>query len=82
MIGWVLPGVLLAVEPTAAFQGPLLAYIDPGAGSFLLQALVAAMAGIIVTVNIYWEKIKTLFGIGSKPDDSETTAAGPESPDE
>ena len=81
MIGWVLCGVVLMAEPAAAFHGPLLAYIDPGAGSFLLQALVAAMAGIIVTVNIYWEKIKTLFRIGSKPDDSEPPAAGPESPD-
>ena len=82
MIGWVLSGVLMTVEPAAVLHGPLLAYVDPGAGSFLLQALVAAMAGIIVTVNIYWQKIKTLFGFGAKPDDSDTPPTGTESRDD
>ena len=87
MIGWVLFGAVLfgaigMAEPAAAFDGPLLAYVDPGAGSFLLQALLAGMAGIIVTVNLYWKKIKTLFGIGSKPDDSDAPPAGPESRDD
>lgn len=82
MIGWVVSGALVAAEPAAVFHGPLLAYIDPGAGSFLLQALVAALAGIIVTVNLYWQKIKTLFGFGAKPDESETPPTGTESRDE
>jgi len=63
-------------------HGPLLAYVDPGAGSFLLQALLAAMAGIIVTVNLYWKKLKTLLGIGSEPDDPDAPPADPESRDE
>ena len=81
MIGWVLSGALLAAQPAAAaaFHGPLLAYVDPGAGSFVLQALLATIAGIIVTVNVYWQKIKTLLGFGSKPDEPE---AGPDSRDE
>jgi hypothetical protein len=78
MIGWVTG----TIESAAVFHGPLLAYVDPGAGSFLLQALVAAMAGIIVTVNIYWKKIKTLFGFGAKPDESEASQTGSESRDE
>ncbi len=82
MIGWVLSTTLMTLEPAAFVHGPLLAYVDPGAGSFLLQALVAAMAGIIVTVNIYWNRIKTLFGFGAKPDDSETPPSSPESHDE
>ncbi len=82
MLGWMVSSVMLTADPTIVLHGPLLAYVDPGAGSFLLQALLAAMAGIIVTVNLYWQKIKTLFGMGSKPDDSETPPAGPESRDE
>jgi hypothetical protein len=78
MIGWVTG----TIESAAVFHGPLLAYVDPGAGSFLLQALVAAMAGIIVTVNIYWKKIKTLFGFGAKPDPSDASPTGRESRDE
>jgi len=79
MFGWVLSGT---VESAAVFHGPLLAYVDPGAGSFLLQALVAAMAGIIVTMNIYWKKIKTMFGFGAKPDESERSPTDTEPRDE
>jgi hypothetical protein len=82
MIGWVLSGTLTTLDPAVVFHGPLLAYVDPGAGSFLLQAILAAMAGIIVTVNLYWNKIKTLLGIGTKPDDSDPPPTGPESHDE
>jgi hypothetical protein len=52
-----------------------LAYLDPGTGSFVLQALVAALAGVAVVVNAYWSKIKRLLGIGAverddrEPDD-------------
>ena len=79
---WLIFGFVLLAGPASASPGPLLAYVDPGAGSFLLQALVAAMAGIIVTVNIYWQKIKTLFRFGSKPDDSETATDGKKPRDE
>ena len=39
-----------------------LAYIDPGTGSFLVQALIAAVAGVAVTLRMYWSKIKGFFG--------------------
>jgi hypothetical protein len=48
-----------------------LAYVDPGAGSFILQALVAAMAGIIVALNVYWRKIKGFLGFGKNSTDAE-----------
>ncbi len=50
-----------------------LAYVDPGAGSFILQALIAALAGIVVTLNVYWRKIKGFLGIGSDPKDAENS---------
>ncbi len=53
--------------------GQQLAYVDPGAGSFILQALVAAMAGIIVTLNVYWRRIKSFLGFGSNPTDAENS---------
>ncbi len=55
-------------EPSGDLQ---LAYIDPGAGSFLIQALVAAAAGIAVTVRLYWSRIRRLFGLGGHPDANE-----------
>jgi hypothetical protein len=64
-IGLLWATLLLAVENAQAAQiGGRLAYIDPGAGSFLLQALLAAFAGIVVTMSVYWQKIKKLLGLG------------------
>ena len=47
----------------------MLAYIDPGSGSFILQALIATLAGALVAVNIYWQKIKRFLGLSSDDDD-------------
>ena len=35
-----------------------LAYIDPGSGSIILQALIAAFAGASTAITIYWKKLK------------------------
>jgi hypothetical protein len=48
-----------------------LAYLDPGTGSFIIQALIAALAGIAVTSRIYWRKIKGVFGRGAATVDAE-----------
>ena len=45
------------------------AYIDPGTGSMLLQALLAIVAGAAIGVRTYWFKIKQLFS--RKNDDNE-----------
>ena len=76
---WLAVGVATAFEfaPRVAGAswsgGQQLAYIDPGAGSFLLQALVAALAGIVVTLNLYWRKIKGFLGFRSDPTDEENS---------
>jgi hypothetical protein len=70
---------IVVMLPAAAFgwtSGPgeqeiKLAYIDPGAGSFVIQALVAALAGIAVTGRLYWSKIKVMLGMGSVDEDDE-----------
>ena len=48
-----------------------LAYLDPGAGSFMIQALVAALAGIAVTLRLYWTRIKSLLGLATADDDED-----------
>ncbi len=61
----------LAAASSIATQTRLqLAYIDPGTGSFLVQALVAAVAGIAVTTRMYWHKIKAFFGLEVESDDA------------
>jgi hypothetical protein len=48
-----------------------LPYLDPGSGSFLIQLLFAALAGLGVAVYSSWNKIKGWLGIKSKPKDEE-----------
>jgi hypothetical protein len=37
------------------------AYIDPGTGSFVVQVLVASLAGIIYLIKMFWRNIKGYF---------------------
>ncbi len=37
------------------------AYIDPGTGSMILQAVLAAIVGSAVAIKIFWRKIKSLY---------------------
>lgn len=34
------------------------AYLDPGSGSAVIQVIIGAIAGIGITLKIYWYKIK------------------------
>jgi hypothetical protein len=45
---------------------PAYAYLDPGTGSMLLQGLIAAIAGGLVFLKIYWQKVKILFSGAAK----------------
>jgi hypothetical protein len=46
---------ILCVTPHHRF----FAYIDPGTGSFVIQIVIAALAGCSLAIKIYWSKIKT-----------------------
>ena len=37
------------------------AYIDPGSGSIIIQAILGAIAAVGTTASIYWSKIKKFF---------------------
>ena len=46
------------------------AYLDPSAGSIVLQVLLGGVAGCYVILKMYWEKIKRFFRVdknGSRP---------------
>ena len=36
-------------------------YLDPGSGSVLIQTLIGALAGVGITLKIYWWNIKEKF---------------------
>ena len=46
----------------------LLAYLDPGSGSMILQALAGGVAAIAVVGKMYWRRITRLFGRGPDAD--------------
>ena len=43
---------------TAGHTG-VLAYLDPGSGSYLLQLLVAAALGGLLLLRLYWQKVRS-----------------------
>jgi hypothetical protein len=38
-----------------------LAYLDPGSGSMIMQALAGGIAGFAVVGKMYWRRIKRVF---------------------
>ena len=52
-------------------EAPVEAYLDPGSGSMLLQALLGGFAGIAVITKLYWNRVTGLFNRKSAPKDSD-----------
>jgi len=48
---------LLTFDPSAEAS----AYLDPGTGSMVLQLLLGGVAGAVVVVKLYWEKVRNFF---------------------
>ncbi len=44
----------------------LFAYLDPGTGSIIIQAVIGAAVGAAVVVKTYWGRIRKLFGKGKQ----------------
>jgi hypothetical protein len=49
----------------------ILIYLDPGSGSFLIQLLIAAIAGLGIAVGANWSKLKRLIGKNKKKIETE-----------
>jgi hypothetical protein len=59
--------LLLAVALWFGSTGAAHAYLDPGTGSILLQAIIGGVASGLFIMRMYWRKIKSFLGGG--PDD-------------
>lgn len=44
------------------------AYLDPGTGSFIFQALVAAILAVGLAVKVFWRRIVALVTRRGRPD--------------
>ena len=52
----------------------LVAYLDPGSGSVLLQALLGGVAAVAITGKLWWHRLLTLLRI-RKPDPGDNESA-------
>ena len=43
-------------------------YLDPGAGSMLLQVIVALVVGLGAGVKLYWRRVSGFFGRSKRSD--------------
>ena len=53
------------------------AYLDPGAGSAILQGVLAAIAVVGITAKLYWHKLLKFFGL-RKSDTSKKISDSPD----
>lgn len=44
------------------------AYLDPGTGSMILQALLGGIAGLLVVGKLYWHKLLTMLRVRPSSD--------------
>jgi hypothetical protein len=51
----------------------VLAYLDPGSGSMILQILAGGLAAVAVTAKLYWNRVLRFLRI--KKDEPETAKA-------
>jgi len=58
--------ILMSIFLVLIFVNQSYAYIDPGTGSMLVQAVLAAVAVASVSIGIFWRRIRSfldrLFG--------------------
>lgn len=52
-----LRSVVFVVAVLVALERPAAAYLDPGTGSMLLQALLGGVAAVGVIAKLYWRRV-------------------------
>jgi len=60
--------ILVAVAATVLIgrSSPAYAYIEPGTVSIILQVLLGGLAGGLVMIRLFWDRLKARFMPGSK----------------
>ena len=52
---------ILAFLYIVTFPNYAYAYLDPGTGSIILQAIIGFLAASVTAISIYWSKFKSLI---------------------
>lgn len=64
-----IPTILMVFSIPGLFISEAFAYIDPGSGSIVIQAIVGILVGAGITVKIYWHQFKEKILKISKKDE-------------
>jgi len=76
------PIIVLVLLPSLFYNTPACAYLDPGAGSILLQSMIAGIATAAAVGSMFWQRLKDFFSAffsTKKSTDSTSEAAADES---
>jgi|TARA_B110000438_G_scaffold287489_1_gene319848 hypothetical protein len=58
LIGSLVPLFTILLLARGLFISDAYAYLDPGTGSIMIQALIGALVGLAITLKVFWYKIK------------------------
>jgi uncharacterized membrane protein len=53
--------LLYSLMALGILTSPAYAYLDPGTGSILLQALIGGVAASVTVVSLYYQRVKAFF---------------------
>lgn len=53
---------------------PAAAYLDPAAGSLILQVILGGVAGLIVLLKLYWRRLRGFLGFAEDGSDQNDRA--------
>jgi len=53
--------LVMLVVFSVVFPRKAHAYINPGAGTYILHLIISVLVGGLVAVKLYWNKVKTFF---------------------
>lgn len=68
------PLLTIGTVAFAALTTPAYAYLDPGTGSMILQAIIGAVAVGTASMSLFWHRVKSFFSSTSQPADSASAA--------
>ena len=53
--------IIFTILSVVIFPKQTYAYLDPGTGSIILQAIIGFLAASVTAISIYWSKFKSLI---------------------
>lgn len=62
--------LFLFVLALLAGAAPAMAYLDPAAGSLILQVLLGGIAGLALVIKLFWRRLLGLLGLDRKKQDA------------